>query len=295
MCGTLLESVLGLLSTAEFVKSVEGLLSRPNDEVSRAIDLNNLPILTQLQLRRKILRSLEVRIRKDNKSDQTSRKAILGFVPQLTSIVSGSPNVLLKHIAITCIDVIAEKYGKRDPEVIIRAADVISGDQGLSNSDDRLRLISLLCLTSITEVLETRTLPILPRALPVALAHLETSLGGHASNERIHNAAFSFLGALLVHLPWMVTGAHLDSILMLSHRSAARSLSEEALESRIETLSLVAKQVDPRECFAAVERNWADSNESGLLVSSNIQKSKTRVNKVFIGNKRASWCIGYVR
>ncbi|KAH0538419.1 hypothetical protein FGG08_004967 [Glutinoglossum americanum] len=245
-CGTLLESVLGLLSTVEFVRSVEGLLSRPNDE-----------------LRWKILRSLEVRIRKEDQSNQTSRMAILGFVPHLASVVSESSGVLLKHTAITCIDVIAEKYGKRDPEAIVAAADVISGAQGLSNADDRLRLISLLCLASMVEVLGTQILPILPRALPVALGHLEAGLGDQTSDVRIHNAVFSFLGALLVHLPWIITGAHLDSILRLSHRSAARSLGEEADGSRVEVLSLIAKQVDPRECFAAVGRNWAASNDFG--------------------------------
>ncbi|KAH0558421.1 hypothetical protein GP486_004920 [Trichoglossum hirsutum] len=244
--GTLLESVLGLLSTVELVKSVEGLLARPNDE-----------------LRRKILKSLEMRIRKESQSNQTSQKAILGFVPHLVTIVSKSPDVLLTHTSITCIDVIAEKYGKKDPEAIAAAADVISGAQGLSNADDRLRLISILCLASMVGVLGTRILPILPRALPVVLTHLEASLEEHTSNVRIHNAAFSFLGALLVHVPWIITGTYLDSILGLSHKSAARSLSEGAGESRVEVLSLVATQIDPKECLAAVGRKWEASNEYG--------------------------------
>ena len=71
-CGEVLESLLGLLSTSEFVKSVEGLLDRPNES-----------------LRRKILRSLEVRI-----EQETIRCCLengnAGLLPQLTAIIRES-------------------------------------------------------------------------------------------------------------------------------------------------------------------------------------------------------------
>ena len=251
-------------------------------------------VLTRPKLRRKILKSLEVRIRKDSQSDETSYEGLLGLMAHLTSIISESSDVPLTHTAISCIDVIAEKYGKRDPGLVLAAADVISGPQGLSNGDDRLRLISLLCLASMMEVLGAQILPILPHALPVTFGHLEASLKDHSTHSRIHNAVYSFLGALLAHLPWMVTGGHLDSIFRLSHKSAASSLGEDADESRVAVLSLIAKRVDPKECFAAVERNWADSNGFGGKVCSDIGLivRKPRVDQTLTGNKRAPRRVG---
>jgi U3 small nucleolar RNA-associated protein 10 len=243
-CSDLLEPLLSLLSTVEFVKSINNLLEQPDKTV-----------------RRNILKTLQHRIRSENLANESSRLAILGILPGLNSIVESSPDVLFKHTAISCIDLITEKYGKKDPDAILRSAEIIIGPAALDHSDSRVRVLSLLCLATMTDVLGDRFMPVLPHAFSKATAHLESSITASPPNEELHNAAFSFLAGLLVHISWILAGSYLDRIIKLSHESVyvSESLTQQAIEMRIDVLSLIAKKIEAKECFEAIARNFGDA------------------------------------
>jgi U3 small nucleolar RNA-associated protein 10 len=250
-CGDVLESLLGLLSTSEFVKSVESLLDRPNES-----------------LRRKVLRSLEVRIDQESPSDAVSRNAILSFMPQLTAIIRESKDILYKHTAVACVDKISEKYGKKDLEAVAAAAETIASTHCLGQPDDRLRVMALLCLASLVEILQDGIVSILPVAIPKALEYMEMSLNGNAEARKTHDAGYAFMSALVHYVPYMVSGGYLDKLLEISNASAEADFDdEESHESRKQCLQLAAKQVDAKSLFAALEKNWDAATNSGTLVS----------------------------
>jgi U3 small nucleolar RNA-associated protein 10 len=249
-CGDVLESLLGLLSTSEFVKSVESLLDRPNES-----------------LRRKILRSLEVRVDQETSSDPLSRIAMLGFLPQLTAIIRESTDVQYKHIAVTCVDKISEKYGKKDLEAVAAAAETIASNHCLGQSDDRLRVMALLCLASLVEILQEGIVSVLPIAIPKALEYMEAGISANGEAQKLHNAGYAFFSALVHHLPYMVSGGHLDRLLEISNASAEADLEGEADESRVECLQLAAKQIDAKSMFAALEKDWGRVAMIGSFVS----------------------------
>jgi U3 small nucleolar RNA-associated protein 10 len=248
-CGNVLESLLGLLSTSEFVRSVEGLLDRPNGS-----------------LRRKILRSLQVRIEQESPSDAVSRVAMLGFLPQLTAIIRESQDVEYKHIAVACIDKISEKYGKKDLEAVSAAAETIASNHCLGQSDGRLRVMALLCLASLVEILREGVVSVLPIAIPKALEYMAASVSEDAEAQKLHNAGFAFISSLVHHLPYMISGAYLDKLLSISNASAEADLDDEADESRIECLQLAARQLDSKSLFNALEKNWDEAASAGTLV-----------------------------
>ncbi|KAL2074594.1 hypothetical protein VTL71DRAFT_8372 [Oculimacula yallundae] len=227
-CGDVLESLLGLLSTSEFVKSVEGLLDQPNEA-----------------LRRKVLRSLEVRIDQERASDAISRVAMLSFLPQLTAIIRESKDVLYKHTAVGCVDKISEKYGKKDLEAVSAAAETIASAHCLGQSDKRLR--------------------VMPFAIPKALEYMESSVQANDDAQKLYSAGYAFMSALAHHLPYMVSGSYLDKLLHISNISAEADLDDEADESRVQCLQLVAKQVDAKSMFGALEKNWAEASTEGAL------------------------------
>lgn len=249
-CGDVLEALLSLLSTSEFIKSVEGLLDRPNEE-----------------LRRKILRSLEVRIDQESQSDATSRVAMLSFLPQLTEIIRESGDVLYKHIAIACVDKISEKYGKKDLEAVAAAAQTIASVHCLGQEDERLRVMALLCLASLVDILRDGIVPVLPVAIPKALEYMERSVKDETKDTKLHNAGYAFLSALVHHLPYMVSGTYLDRLLLVSNESAEAELDDEADESRTQCLQLAAKLVDAKVLFMALERDWGNASDTGPQVS----------------------------
>ncbi|KAF4637911.1 hypothetical protein G7Y89_g179 [Cudoniella acicularis] len=248
-CGNILESLLGLLSTSEFVKSVEGLLDRPNES-----------------LRRKILRSVEVRIDQESPSDAVSRTAMLGFLPQLTAIIRESNDVLYKHTAVACVDKISEKYGKKDLEAVSAAAETIASMHCLGQSDDRLRVMALLCLSSLVEILREGIVSVLPSAIPKALEYMESNVRSDVETQKLHNAGYTFISALVQYLPYMISGGYLDKLLQISNASAERDFDDESKNSRLQCLHLVSKQVDAKSLFNALEKDWEKAAARGPLV-----------------------------
>lgn len=248
-CSETLGSVLGVLSLVDLLDTVEQLLQRPSPD-----------------LRRKVLRLLETRLRQQPERDGVAQNRVLEFISFPNQVIETSDDVLLKHAAIACVDRIVEKYGRKNPEMVLPAAMVISSDSCLGQGDNRVRVMGLLCLASMAEVLGEGIIPALPEILKKSLALLESSMEGTV-NEQLHNAVYSLLSALLVQIPFMLSGKTLDTILRLSFKSAELELSEEGNEARRDTLKLIAKKFDVKESYGAVERNWTIAVSSGPIAT----------------------------
>lgn len=252
-CGDALANLLNLLSVSEFIKSVETLLDRPN-----------------VGLRQKVLRALEARVDSEGQADPQSRAALLAFLPQLTAVIRDSDDMHYKHTAVTCVDKISEKYGKKDLEAVSAAASTIAGKHCLGQTDRRLRIMALLCLASLVDVLQDGIVPILPTAIPKTLEYLAGSLDGADSDVELHNACYALMTALAQYLPYMISGAYLDQLLAISNKSAQSPLDEEDHDNRKECLHFLAKQLDAKVLFTALQNNWATAMDTGYAVSSQV-------------------------
>ncbi|OAX85330.1 hypothetical protein ACJ72_00295 [Emergomyces africanus] len=239
-CGDVLGSLLGTLSLVDFLDTIEVLLRRPNDD-----------------LRRRVLRLLEIRLEQSHDRDAASQSRVLAFLPTLVGILQGSPDVLLKHAAVACIDKIAEKYGKKDPASVVAAAKVVAGDNCIGQPDGRIRVIGILCLASVTEVIGEAIIPVLPQIFSQAFGLLDGSLQLNKTDAQLHDAVYSLICALITHVPWMISDDHLTNILRLSFKSAARDLPEDSDDNRREALELLARRVDVNDIFKAIECNWS--------------------------------------
>ena len=185
----------------------------------------------------------------------------------MTAILRDAPDVLLKQAALNCVDQISENFGKKDRTAIAKAAEVVSSEQCLGHADDRLCTLALLCLASMVEVLEQTIIPILPGALPRACEHLRKSLQKNIENEELHNAVYSFLSALLVHVPWIISGGYLDSILKLSFESSNADMGGLCDHNRRKALQLLAKQTNVKDLLVALEKDWTIAVTEGPQVS----------------------------
>lgn len=249
-CGDVLSALFGTLSLVDFLDTIEILLQRPNDD-----------------LRRKVLRLLENRLRLNPERDSESQNRVLDFLPILVRIVESSPDILLKHAAVACIDRIADKYGRKDPSKVMDAAKVVASESCIGLEDGRIRIMGVLCLASLAEVLGQAMIPALPETLKRSLDLLELSLEEGKENSRLHDAVFSLFSALFINLPFMVSEAHLDKILILSFKSANSDLDESSDDSRQETLRLMARKLDVGTTFAAIDRNWQHATQAGPIAT----------------------------
>jgi U3 small nucleolar RNA-associated protein 10 len=249
-CEGILSSLLSILSLVDFLDAVETLLQRPQDE-----------------LRRKVLRLLDNRLRENPARDSKSRQKVLDFLAILLQFIKSSPDALLKHAAVACVDRIAETYGRVDPAKLEIAAVVIAGEACIGQPDDRTCVMGLLCLASLTEVLKQRIIPALPDALNRSLRLLEISLERGKEKTKLHDAVLYLLSAFFEHVPFMISDKYLDSILQLSFKSTSSSISTDSHDCRREMMALLARRVDAKESFGAIERNWSNAVQEGPMAT----------------------------
>ncbi|KAI1911740.1 snoRNA-binding rRNA-processing protein utp10 [Ophidiomyces ophidiicola] len=238
-CGETLGTLLGTLSLVDFIDTVEVLLRRPSND-----------------LRRKVLKLLENRLDDSEYKDRPSQLRTLSFLTVLIDILETSPDTLLQHTAIACIEKISEKYGKKEPQQVVSAAKVISGTHGIGQPEKRIRVMGLLCLASMTDVVGEAIIPALPDGLPRAFDLLKNAVETSTPDSELHDAVFSFISAILIQIPWIISGSHLDKILQLSAKCSNADLNQGCEENRIEVLQLLASKSDVGEVLAAIERNW---------------------------------------
>ena len=269
-CMQLLDASLRLMPMSQLLESLQILLARTEDNVSEYCTPDTREFKAYpLQVREHALRSYGHRLN-DKKLDlKASQDGCLRFLPQLAQIVKENSNVSLKKTAVACIDRTAELFGKKDVAAIVAIAKHVAGDECLGSSEKHLRIISMFCLATMVEVSGHSFISILTLALPKAMDSLATSIGEDTEDSALHNAVYSFLGALILHVPWMVTGADLAILLKLSFRSANAKMGEDCDRGRVEALRLLPRKVDVKECFGTLIRTWADATTEGPLVSIN--------------------------
>ncbi|KAJ5621414.1 hypothetical protein N7528_006197 [Penicillium herquei] len=253
-CGEVLGALFGTLCLVDFLDTIEVLLEDPNDD-----------------LRRKVLRLLENRLRQNPERDSESQIRVLDFLPTLVKIVESSPDAMLKHAAVACIDRITEKYGRKDPSKVITAAKIVASTSCLGCDDERIRIMGTLCLASMAEVLGQAMIPALPETLKQSVSLLELSLTPGKENSRLHDAVFQLFSSLLGNLPFMISAANLDKILLLSFKSSNAKLDESCETSRHEALHLIAaRKMDLAATLGAINRNWEHAVKAGPTATNEV-------------------------
>lgn len=246
LCQDLLSILLGDLSMEILIPTLENLLE--NADIETCFD---------------VLSIFELRLRDDKITQAPSHKPCLAFLPRLTSFLEDSEHAPSRQMALSCIDHIVERFGKKDTGIVIRATKAVTGPKCLGAASQELRITSLLCLSTIVEVLQDEFILFVPQTLSEALDNLSSRFDNRNCSKSLHNAAYSFCSALLLYTPWAVTGLDLNLLLTVSHRSANANVDEECSVERRATLELIAKQFEPKECLAALYQTWANAMAEG--------------------------------
>ncbi|KAF3354038.1 hypothetical protein VdG1_00295 [Verticillium dahliae VDG1] len=123
-------------------------------------------------------------------------------------------------------------------------------------------LANLLNLLSIGEFIKAVENLMDKTEIDLRRKSLEAEDGDEQSSD-LHNAGYSFITALAQHLPYMVTGAYLDQVLLASNASAEADLDDDASDSRLNCVRFLARKVEPKVFFAGLERNWEAALAAG--------------------------------
>ncbi|CAO1599487.1 hypothetical protein XANCAGTX0491_003210 [Xanthoria calcicola] len=246
LCHKLLDILLGGLPMVDFVSTIQGLLNGADAQTS--LDA---------------LKSFELRLSKKKFETVAGQNACLKFLQQLTSMVRESTNGPTRRVALSCVDTIVETFGKKDVDAVISATNTIIGAQCLGAASEEMQITSLLSLSTIVEILGDEFIAFVPQTLPKSLDLLNSKLDDGTCSERLHHAGYSFFSAILIYVPWAITGPNLDLLLRVSHGSANAELGESCSDERRATLSLIAKQMEADDSCAALGRTWANAMTEG--------------------------------
>ncbi|KAI4206011.1 MAG: hypothetical protein LQ346_001321 [Caloplaca aetnensis] len=266
LCQKLLAILLGGLPMGDFVAMLEDLLERADTE-------------TRLDA----LKIFELRLGDSTPTPANGHEACLGFLTRLSSIINESEDEPVKRVALTCVDHIVERFGKKDVDVVLKVTNTVAGPQCLGAVSGEIRVTSLLCLSTVVEVAQDGFVPFVPQTLPKVLDLLNREIEEGSCSKRLHNAAYSFLSSLLLYSPWAIAAPDLDLLLKVSHGSANANLDEACSAERRTTLEFVARQIELRDCCAALEGTWANAMAEGpealkehLLVLENLLRRSTK-------------------
>ncbi|KAL1598656.1 snoRNA-binding rRNA-processing protein utp10 [Paraconiothyrium brasiliense] len=243
-CSRVLGKCLDLLPTPDLIKSTELLLAKQDREVQIAA-----------------IKSVEARASTVFQNDKSSVSSLLEFLPHLDDLLQQAGDADVIRIVINCIDSIVGRFGKRDTSTVAAVAETIAGPQALSNNEDQTRILSLLCLTSMIDVLEDGAIPLLPSILPVAFEYLGAAI--EEGNASLHNAVYTLLANTVQRLGFMFSGDYLIPVLKLSQQSAAGDLEEECGEERGQFFEKLSEHLQAQEVFSAIKSTWVDGLQQG--------------------------------
>jgi U3 small nucleolar RNA-associated protein 10 len=248
-CSRVLAKCLDLLPTADLVKSAELLLANSDHQVQVAA-----------------IKSVEVRAGNAVQNDKKSVSALISFLPSVENVLQQSQHMDAKIISVSCIDRVIERFGKKDTSAVAAVAQTISGSQALSSNDDRIRILSLLCLTSVVDVLEDEAISLLPTVLPTAFDYLSQAIEGEKTG--LHNAVYTLLSNIVEGLGYTFSREYLETALRLSHRSAASELDDACDQSRRAFYESVSEHLSAQETFAAIKSTWSYAVSQGFEATS---------------------------
>lgn len=229
--------------------------------------LNRGSELILVQVRLHVLKSFQQRLGSNLMDQDAAQKSSLAVLPQLAATLEESNHLPLKHAALTSMKLVVRRFGKQDISAALGAAKIVSEMEILGAEDQALRISALLCLATAVEVLRDTFTPLVPRVFPKSLDYLSESLQEERKDHRLHNAAYSFIGALLSSTPWIVTDSYLEQLLSASYVSASSRLGKECDDLRSDALRFLARQVDPELCITALNRTWETAMSRGSIVS----------------------------
>lgn len=234
LCGRVLARCLDLLPTVDLVRSAELLLSKSDARVQVAA-----------------IKAVQLRVATTVQNDEASVLSLLSFLHSVDHVLQTSQAADTKAVAVDCIDRIIERFGKRDVATVASVSQTISSSHSLASSDDKVRALSLLCLTSIVDVLEDEAISLLPTVLPTAFEYLK--LATNEERTLLHNAVWTLLTKIVEQLGYMFSGDYMASALDASLASAVGGLDDTCDDSRGSFLQAVSQNIDAFEIFTALK------------------------------------------
>ncbi|KAK6441191.1 snoRNA-binding rRNA-processing protein utp10 [Oleoguttula sp. CCFEE 5521] len=232
----LLGALLGLMPTEDFITSSAALMQIGSE-----------------QTRCQVFASLTTRVQGARQGDTALRRVFIEALPNCTAFLIPSQPVSVRHAALECLDGIVEQYGKVERDACAAVVDAVVGKAALQSEDESLRTTSLLTLATMVESIGEVMIGAVPQVLDLALAYLERHRSAHQSDiptisdgvyAATRDAVFSFINALLDHMPFVLTTSTLSAAMLSGAQDVAICTADDLPWTLTQFATLSARKLD---------------------------------------------------
>ncbi|PWW71926.1 ARM repeat-containing protein [Tuber magnatum] len=222
------------------------------------------------------LKTFRDRLTNIHRIDDASAKAIVGFAPKISTLISAHDPDKLSIDAIVCITSIIKHCQSEMLPIVASIADAVVGHGGLHSSDDSTQAVSLVCLTNLAAKFKVHIIPILPKAVPRSLELLREGLHGGTEHEVLHDYVIAFLEELVKNLPSFMT-SWLEKIMKLMYSSAAVMEEEDEVGVRVGFLKTIGQKMQLDAILRVYTATWDQVIEGGeTLTTLEVMESSSK-------------------
>jgi U3 small nucleolar RNA-associated protein 10 len=208
----------------------------------------------QIKIQEVVISSIGTQGKTIKSNDSSAVSALLSFMAHLTNLVSEGTQESLLYSMISCINNISFRFGKKDGAKVLAAAETVLA-HGLTNKNERVQIISLETLASMSRILKEEMIPLIPQVLGRCYEKFSHHAKKASSNSPVSTACLHLLVEICENLPFIMSGEYLDTALQLVQESISSSSSTE-FELQDKFYHKLARKIDGVEIFSALDRNF---------------------------------------
>ncbi|KAI9313807.1 hypothetical protein BX666DRAFT_2055891 [Dichotomocladium elegans] len=274
-----MDKVNGLLPLEAFVNVVSHLIKHPETTIRRkAMNLFNEKVS-----------AFEEDISPEDELILVNMvKELTNSIEKEHSLCSEEDSAINKQSALMCISSLAKFSGNIHPAAFVDAIPTIMGPECLQLANSQVKVTSLSCLATICQETGPRSVPHLPKFMPIITDILAKNVAAEKPNTMLRLAVVGALGVIVGELPHFMS-PYLPKILDSLLSSAIHDYDESDLQKAVteqktsEVLLAMAAKVPPRvllnpvfACYEKVVERGKKSVLALLTMVDNIIDNTTR-------------------
>ncbi|CDS10813.1 hypothetical protein LRAMOSA11299 [Lichtheimia ramosa] len=273
-----LDKVNGLLPLDAFVKVVTHLIKHQ-----------------ETAIRRKAMNLFNERINMFEVADEDEEQLLVNMVKEFTAVIENESNMsgeedsaINKQSALMCISSLTSILGNVHPAAFVDALPTILGAQCLQLANTQVKITSLSCLAVIIQETGPRSVPHLPKFMPVVLDIFVKNVQAEKPSQMLRLAVLGSIGTIVAQLPHFMSPylpKLLDSLLSPSiHEHDENDMQRTLAEQKAtEVLTTMATSIPPRvlltpvfACYETVVKYGRKSILALLSLIADIIRNTTR-------------------
>lgn len=244
-------------------RALDQLLRLPSLADLLEIVLPRLDEMDQEQLRPQALRVLAFQIERKHTKTSRSQELAVQLLQTLARYIKSSNSSALQFSSLACVDQIVEKYGRKDPEIVVEVAHTIVELVHPDSASEKWSIAALLTLAGVFEAIKEGAVPIVPSLITKLLYVLVVNYNRKACSVQTWAAVCTLISAIFTYTAFIVSADELAQLLGYVFASQIRAPDDTTDFGQL--IRSIARKVDLEVLVESSNKVLSElSNDSGM-------------------------------